>query len=231
MNFLPDCRLSGWGHEVDIALSTRALELAPTFLHKTSTKTFRIQNRSAIKSRFSFKSLPSPDSEAAARMRTLAELAEQEAQERDLLIRDDGYDVSDDAASVEGDSEDEDRVLGSARLALTKKYKALRAAAAADSGGFRSAAFSVSPAEGEIWPHGEVEVSVTFSPVDPLQYSATAYCDVSGRAERLPIAFRGVGKGPQVLFSYDNLDVGDVFVNSVRQYEVRCPSLFLLLQV
>lgn len=211
-------RLSGRGHEVDIGISTRALDFAPTFLHKSSTKTFRLQNRSAIKAPFSFKSLPSAETEAGARARALADLAAQEARERELLIRDD---VSDGAESAGSDSEDEDRVLGSAHLALAKKYRALRAAAAADSGGFRSDIFAVSPAEGEIWPHGEVEVSVTFFPADPLQYQATAYCDVAGRAERIPVDFRGLGKGPRVLFTYESLDVGDVFVNSVRMYEVR----------
>ncbi|GBG78217.1 hypothetical protein CBR_g26250 [Chara braunii] len=46
------------------------------------------------------------------------------------------------------------------------------------------------------------------------------YCDISGRAERLPLLLKGQGVGPQVLFTYDVLDVGKLFISSLHVYEV-----------
>ena len=82
-----------------------------------------------------------------------------------------------------------------------------------------------------------------------LNYQCLAYCSIVGRAERLPLLLKGplaspllralacacksgtgpgnvdvsqgIGIGPKAAFSYDELDVGDIFVESVHQYEAR----------
>ncbi len=51
-------------------------------------------------------------------------------------------------------------------------------------------------------------------------YSAVAFCDVTGRENRLPLKFKGSGIGPQLKFSFDTLDIQNVFVNSAHAYEV-----------
>ena len=51
-------------------------------------------------------------------------------------------------------------------------------------------------------------------------YARTIYCDVTGRESRLPLRIRGDGTGPQVHFSLDTLDIGNVFLNSQHSYEV-----------
>ena len=55
----------------------------------------------------------------------------------------------------------------------------------------------------------------------PSSYSQTAYCDVTGRETRLPLKIRGEGLGPHLVFSYDSLDVQNVFLDSGHSYEVR----------
>ena len=45
---------------------------------------------------------------------------------------------------------------------------------------------------------GEVEVSVLFAPTREEACAATAWCQLEGRAERLPLALCGQGLGPQV---------------------------------
>ena len=47
-----------------------------------------------------------------------------------------------------------------------------------------------------------------------------AYCDITGRESRLPIKIKGEGLGAKCEFSYDTLDIENVFVNSSHAYEV-----------
>ena len=51
-------------------------------------------------------------------------------------------------------------------------------------------------------------------------YSRMAYCDVTGRESRLPLKMRSQGIGPHLLFSFDTLDIQNVFINSAHAYEV-----------
>src|SRR5690606_6957935 len=59
----------------------------------------------------------------------------------------------------------------------------------------------------------------------------TAYCDVSGREIRLPLELMGKGKGPEVYFSYSNLELGEVYINSLHEYEVSMINFNLHKQV
>lgn len=47
-----------------------------------------------------------------------------------------------------------------------------------------------------------------------------AYCDVTGRESRLPLRLKGEGLGPKLRFSFDSLDIQNIFVNSAHAYEV-----------
>ena len=51
-------------------------------------------------------------------------------------------------------------------------------------------------------------------------YSRVAYCDVTGRESRLPLRVAGQGFGPRLMFSFDTLDIQNVFINSAHAYEV-----------
>ena len=48
----------------------------------------------------------------------------------------------------------------------------------------------------------------------------STFCEIFGRAERVPLLLRGQGLGPKAVFSYEMLDIGNVFINSVHQYNV-----------
>lgn len=86
---------------------------------------------------------------------------------------------------------------------------------------FEHEGFSLSPVEGVVWPGSSVDVIVTFHPKGPVNYEVYAFCEIFGRAERVPLLLRGPGLGPKAVFSYEMLDIGDVFINSVHQYKVR----------
>lgn len=74
--------------------------------------------------------------------------------------------------------------------------------------------------EGEIWPNSQAEISVVFSPQEATSYSRAIYCDVTGREARLLLKIKGEGLGPKCRFSFDTLDIQNVFVNSAHAYEV-----------
>lgn len=61
---------------------------------------------------------------------------------------------------------------------------------------------------------------MTFQPELATAYSRVLYCDVTGRESRLPLKIRGEGIGPCCVFSFDTLDIQNVFVNSAHAYEV-----------
>ena len=43
---------------------------------------------------------------------------------------------------------------------------------------------------------------------------------MTGREMRLPLKMKGIGVGPKAQFSFDTLDIENVFVNSKHSYEV-----------
>jgi hydrocephalus-inducing protein len=66
----------------------------------------------------------------------------------------------------------------------------------------------------------ELEVVAHFRPGYAREYCAVAWCDVEGRSERLPCNLTGKGLGPRAVFSYDVLDVADVYINTPHTYEL-----------
>ena len=85
---------------------------------------------------------------------------------------------------------------------------------------YSDSAFSIEPLEGDIWPNSNAEINVIFKPEEARTYWSTAYCDITGRETRLPLRMRGDGVGPKVVFSFDTLDMGHIFIRSTHTYEV-----------
>lgn len=81
-------------------------------------------------------------------------------------------------------------------------------------------AFSVDPAEGDIWPGCSCDVVIIFRPMTIESFTAVAFCDITGRESRLPLSLHGKGSGPRLELSYDNLDIGKIFVGAEHSYEV-----------
>ena len=85
---------------------------------------------------------------------------------------------------------------------------------------FNDDVYQIEPEEGDIWPNSSMEVNIIFKPTEAKTYTCTAFCDVTGRESRLPLRIRGDGMGPKVQFSFDELDLGNIFVGSSHTYEV-----------
>ena len=85
---------------------------------------------------------------------------------------------------------------------------------------FQNDSFSLYPAEGEVWPNSELEVTVTYSPSSAAEVACIAYCDIAGKENRFPLQLQGLGIGARIQLSYTVIDVGEVFINSVSEYDV-----------
>lgn len=122
---------------------------------------------------------------------------------------------------LEGDSEDEDFVLTSRSTLVARKYKKMYKNVDLDKQLFSDQYYTISPLEGVVPPFGHVQFTVKFTPDHQREFAAEAWCEVEGREERQHLSIVGVGRGPSVIFSYDVLDLGDVYINTLHQYEVQ----------
>lgn len=76
------------------------------------------------------------------------------------------------------------------------------------------------PNQGVLWPNSSIDIYVVFKPQEATAYSRTLYCAVSGRTERLGLSVRGEGCGPKVQLSFEQMSMGQIFVNSQHSYEL-----------
>ncbi|XP_074697991.1 hydrocephalus-inducing protein homolog [Strix aluco] len=103
---------------------------------------------------------------------------------------------------------------------LSRPSQNQRAKAQGDSMLFSDDVFTLEPLEGDIWPNSSAEINVIFRPREARVYQQTVYCDISGRETRLPLRIKGKGIGPRLRFSFEQLDIGKVFVGLEHSYEV-----------
>ena len=217
--------LKGEGCEILAGLAQGEVEMLPTFIHKSSQRTFRVVNHSGVPVRFEVKKLADSFLEEEARSRVVTSFGEslthtlggsQDDLRRAMVagrrtIGEDGEELS---------SEDEDEILGAKAVEFATRTAGLDRALLADNLHFEHPHFTCVPLAGEVVPGGECEVTVRFHPQSSGRLSAVAYVDVEGREDRLPLTLKGHAVGPIAVFTYDALEVGDVFIGAVHQYEV-----------
>lgn len=216
-------QVCGQGHELEVGLSQGVVNMLSTFVTKTSQKTFKLVNNSETAVRFAVKQRPTAEQDEALTAQRLNTLTTHNAAAAPSSYGNGrGYGGGGGSDGSEGgnSSEDEDTILANPSAALTRRLDKAQRDALLDGHLFQDRNFAVTPSEGTIWPRGEVEVVVSFSPDHAREYEVVAYVDLAGRAERLPVVFKGRGLGPAAVFSYDVLDVGDTWVNTLHQYEV-----------
>ena len=76
------------------------------------------------------------------------------------------------------------------------------------------------PNQGEIYPNGFIEFLVTFLPKESKIYRDVLQIDCRGREDLIPIQLEGQGIGPKAMFSFDTLDIGEIFLSAVHKYTV-----------
>ncbi|XP_039209471.1 hydrocephalus-inducing protein homolog isoform X12 [Crotalus tigris] len=102
---------------------------------------------------------------------------------------------------------------------VTRTFENRRATVHEDAMLFNNKVFSIEPLEGDVWPNSTTEIRVMFRPQEAGMYLQTVYCDITGRETRLPLRIKGEAIGPKLLFNFDQLDVGKIFVGSSHSYE------------
>jgi hypothetical protein len=223
--------VKGYGKNVEVSLSTPSLTLEPSYISLFSQKTLKIRNLSDAPIRYRWKSFATEVEEEAERQRLLLEINRIEDEERTILYNRVGegyYDNLEDNVDFnksfnDGIDPTNPSLPFAARVdeaVLIRKYRNLRKALEADKMLFVDDIFDISPIEGEVWAHSEMEITVCFRPDTASMYNCLAFLDVSGRHDRLPLQLIGQGIGPHAALSFEVLDIGDVFVNDVNYYDL-----------
>ncbi|CAE7894602.1 Hydin [Symbiodinium microadriaticum] len=189
----------------------------------STQKTIVIHNNSEIPVDFSWRAFPSIQEEIGQKLKLQVQLKQEESDEAAALqeLSSMGEDSDEESQLSESSDEYMTKLKGVelAHGALQRRYKNIAKAILEDPMFFYDEIFAVEPLSGRIWAKSKVAITFTFTPKAALNYQCLAYCSIVGRAERLPLLLKGIGIGPKAAFSYDELDVGDIFVESVHQYE------------
>ncbi|QDZ25387.1 hypothetical protein HOP50_17g79270 [Chloropicon primus] len=198
----------GGGCELDVSLLNEQVYLMPTFISRSSQKRFKIVNNSKIPVEFDFHQYMDSNRDEDERNRAMVELDSEESEALSGLetnmMQEDGKVVELQQAIYEMH-----RTFNVRRRTIeNEKYK------------FYDNQYQIEPISGTLLPKSELEVTIKFYPQGPLEHQRIAYLQIQGRAKRLPLYISGQGIGPKAVFSYDVLDVGDTYVNTLHQYEV-----------
>ncbi|XP_077041324.1 hydrocephalus-inducing protein-like [Agelaius phoeniceus] len=200
-------KLHGEAVDVDVVLSTNSVEAGKTFITMAYQTTVFLENRSNITAHFQWKALPSEEDdyeEKRRQCRLLHPLGEEWLE---------NFTEEKEVEKVQGFSEDHSALLRS-------RVQEKKAKVQDDPLLFSSDIFFIEPLEGEIEPNSTAEITVTFEPLEALEYQSVAYCHVSGHESRIPLCLRGEGQGPLIELSSPTLNLGKIFINTSYVYEV-----------
>lgn len=201
------------GREVDIGIPESTVELLPTYVTRTSQRSFTIRNNSNHTIEFSVRGTKDGQTEERNVSDDLKSVFSTESDSLDFPGHAQSFKGLVETLQVQSlrsnrDMSDRRSQIEEARKILLKSHL------------FQSTTFSVVPSSGLIPSWSSIELVVEFRPTYAKQYETCAFIDVQGRELRIPITIQGRGLGPEAVFSYDVLDVGDTFINTMHQYEV-----------
>ncbi|EDV21657.1 uncharacterized protein TRIADDRAFT_30117, partial [Trichoplax adhaerens] len=194
----------GAATDANVRLEKSSLKMETTYISMSSQRSISIVNRSDVVVHYQWKAFATTEEEESQKLRFLTDLSvDEEKQQNDFL---------EECIS--------DPILKDSMSILTRTFKNKRTAIESNKFLYSGEQFSIDPVEGDIWPNSTAEMMVHFKPVEAKPYTETIFCDVVGRESRLPLKISGLGMGPNLQFSYQSLDIGDVFVKSKHSYEV-----------
>ncbi|XP_071959113.1 hydrocephalus-inducing protein homolog isoform X2 [Antedon mediterranea] len=196
--------LYGCATDANVRLDKSSLRIENTFISMANQRSVTISNRSNVIVHYQWKPFASLEEEIHQKERFCQDLESEEVMDHDRFL-----------AECISDPTVRDKMA-----ILTQTFNNRRKLIETDSMLFSDDVFVIEPSEGEIWPNSSAEVNVIFKPQEATIYSRTAYCDITGRESRLPLRIRGDGVGPKLMFSFDSLDMGHIFIGSTHAYEV-----------
>ncbi|NXA22511.1 HYDIN protein, partial [Ibidorhyncha struthersii] len=195
--------LYGAAVDVNIRLDRNSLTVEKTYLTLSNHRSVVIHNQSDIIAHFQWKAFVTQEEEDQRKQRLCRRLRRQEEDQTDYFLKECMVDPT----------------IRERLSLLSRTFQNQRAKVRGDSMLFSDDIFTIEPVEGDVWPNSSAEINVIFKPREARVYQQTVYCDISGRETRLPLRIKGEGMGPWLRFSFDQLDIGKVFVGSAHSYE------------
>ncbi len=210
-------RLTGVGCELDVSVSESQITTPTTYIYLKSQKAIEIRNKSQFPVHFEWKNELSRDAEYERRQKALLELDRKEQKDLDAV-------EPEPHSENDGESSDEEYGVLKAQQAIAKRYEKLRADVLRKAS-YSNENFTIEPLEGDIFPGGVRVVTFTFVPDNSVEFVSTAALDVSGLVSRMPVTVRGRGLGPEAKFLFNQLDIGEVYINAVHNYSVELENV------
>lgn len=202
-------KLFGTAKNADIYLETNSLKLNDTFMNLKSQKCIKLYNKSKHIVHFEWKHYKSREADAL-------EIEKLKKTQMNFKCGCGDCDCSRIDIDVDPLEDPKHNVnLFCKRIyndeTITKENEALL---------FCCNCFSIIPLEGDIWPENDTLITVTFTPEEAKMFEMTAYCDVTGRTDRLPLKLTGNGIGPKMDLNLDTMDLKDIYINTVHCFDV-----------
>ncbi|XP_053908437.1 LOW QUALITY PROTEIN: hydrocephalus-inducing protein homolog [Cuculus canorus] len=195
--------LYGVAVDVNVGLERSSLKIEKTYLTLSNRSTVVLRNQSEITAHFQWKSFASQGKEDQEKLRLCHKL-QRHNENMDYFLLDCT----------------ENPILPGDLPLLSAIFKEKMSQVQRDPMLFSDDVFTIDPVEGDVLPNSSIEINVIFKPQEATVYQKMVYCDVSGRETRLPLCIEGEGIEPQLRLSFEQLDIGKVFVGSTNIYEV-----------
>ncbi|KAJ7312066.1 hypothetical protein JRQ81_006401 [Phrynocephalus forsythii] len=195
--------LYGAAVDVNVRLDRNSLTVEKTYITLANQRSVVIHNRSSIIAHFQWKAFATAEEEERKKQKLCHTLQAEEEGLLDQLLADCNMNPA----------------LREHLSIVTRTFQNRQATVQEDAMLFNNHLFTLEPLEGDVWPNSTAEIRVIFQPQEAGVYQHTVYCDISGRESRLPLRIKGEAMGPKVLFNFDQLDIGKIFVGSVHSYE------------
>ncbi|KAG8344280.1 Hydin [Trypanosoma vivax] len=186
--------VKGHAIEIPIALEQSLISFPDTFVTLENQMVVRVKNESDFTVNFTWKSERTEKNEAHAMSSKLLEQAEAV---KYAVVTNSSHPII------------QKRVAKEHTTILTGNGRV-----------FDDDVFTIEPLSGSIYGRGYRDFVITFNPQLTLDYFATAYLDISGRYQRMPLQMKGRGLGPQCELEFTNLEIGDIVVGAVHVYKV-----------
>ena len=84
---------------------------------------------------------------------------------------------------------------------------------------------------GTIPPKSLFDFTVIFSPTVAKLHTDTAYLQVDGFQDRIPLTISGLATGAQLTASTQDMDLGHIMVHERNNFEVGIPTRIFLIRV